>query len=42
MKKLIGKTGVQTIKTQEGVCTLDTKYYANEAIRYTRKREDFY
>ena len=33
------KTRVQTIKTQEEVCTLDTKYYANEAIRYTRKRE---
>ena len=36
------KTRVQTIKTQEEVYTLNTKYYANEAIKYIRKREDFY
>jgi len=27
------KTGLQIIKTQEGVCTLDAKYYENEATK---------
>ena len=36
------KTWVQTIKAQKGLCTLDTKYYANGAIKYTWKREDCY